>query len=42
MAVERGEKKPMTVKALIRAIIRILELNRVDEDVIDQIRALIQ
>ena len=40
MAVEKGYKE-MT-KALVRAIIRILELNKVSDDVIDQIRALIE
>lgn len=38
--VEKGSGK-MT-KALVRAIIRILELNGVSDDVIDQIRALIE
>ena len=38
--VEKGSQE-MT-KALIRAIIRILELNDVADEVIDQIRALIQ
>ena len=42
MAVEKGSQKAMTTKALIRAIIRILELNQVDTDIIDQIRALIK
>ena len=37
--VEKGSQE-MT-KALIRAIIRILELNEVPDEVIDQIRALI-
>lgn len=39
-AVEIG-KKDMT-KALVKAIIRILELNGVPDEVIDQIRALIE
>ena len=39
-AVEKGD--PEMTKALIKAIIRILELNGVPEDVIDQIRALIE
>ena len=38
--VEKGSEK-MT-KALIRAIIRILELNGVPDEIIDQIRALIK
>lgn len=38
--VEKGSEK-MT-KALIRAIIRILELNDVADEIIDQIRALIE
>ena len=40
LTVEKGSKS-MTIKALIRAIIQILELNEVPDDVIDQIRALI-
>ena len=38
----RKEESQMTTKALVRAIIRILELNGVKETVIDQIRALIK
>lgn len=39
-AVER-RRKGMTTKALIKAIIQILVLNRVPESVVDQIRALL-
>lgn len=38
----RKETKKMTTKALVKAIIRILELNKVDEAVISQIRELIE
>lgn len=38
----RRENEKMTTKALVKAIIRILELNKVDEAVISQIRELIE
>lgn len=38
---QRKENKEMT-KALIKAIIRILELSGVSDEIIDQIRALIE
>ena len=40
-AVEKGEKQ-MTTRALVRAIVRILELNQVADEVIQQIRDLIE